>query len=211
MTITAQTLIERGMKKHGEVDSNVRTLILENLSDFLDELYSIYDLNQAVKSSSITISAETVSMPTDFLKLANVVYDSPWYGYEPTEIYATEYNKYQSLYSNINVTPPQYIYADHAGRVLRFIPVTSGSLTAKLMYYPQFAAMTLSTDLQFFPMQTLLVLFCYLEYCDYDRVDPSPRKLQAFERLMAQLPIKYGSKKESPELDSRYFNFPNVS
>jgi len=205
MAITAQTIIERGMKKHAEVDTNVRALILENLSDFLDELYSIYDLNQAVKSSSITISAETVAMPTDFLRLANVVYDSPWFGYEPTEIFATEYNKYQSLLSTTNVTPPQYVYADHPGRVLRFLPVTSGSVTGKLTYYPQFADLALATDLQFFPMQSLLVLFCYLDYCEYDQAEPRPRLAQAFERLRLQLQIKYNEKKESPRLSDRFF------
>lgn len=213
MSLTAQTIIERGMKMHAEVDTNVRTIILEQLSDFLDGLYAVFDLDQSVKSTDITTTAnsETVTMPTDLLRVDSIVWAEPYYGSMPRVLSPKEYNIAQSSYSNTTGNPPFAVFFDYQGRVLRFQPIPSGALTAKLMYYPQHSDIALATDLQYFPMTRLLVLFAYLSYVDYDRAIPAPRHQLEYETLLSQFTFRYRSKIDPPELDGAYYKTVDVA
>jgi len=79
------------------------------------------------------------------------------------------------------------------------------------MYYPQFADITASTDLTFFPMTRLLELFCYLEYVDYDRAVPVPRWLDEYNALYTQLVGKYSARHPMPVKDPDYYRDISVS
>lgn len=213
MTLTAGTIVENGMKLHAEVDSNIKVIILNALSEFLDQIYSTHDLVVGAKKDtfSLTADSETLAMPTDLLRADSFSYDNPYQGYTPTELSATMYNYLQSLFSNTKGTPPYHYWPDFQNRVFRFIPITTSNLTGVIIYYPQFADISDSTDLQFFPMTRLLQLFCYLTYVDYLRNDPAPRYFAEYQALYVQLTTKYSSIAEVPIKDGAYYKSPEVS
>ncbi len=213
MALIAGTVVEKGMKLHAEVDSNIKTIILDALSEFLDQIYSSHDLKIGAKKTtfSLTANLETVAMETDLLRPDSFSYDTPYQAYTPTEISATRYNYLQSLYANTTGTPPHHYFPDYQSRVFRFIPVTTSALTGVLMYYPQFEAMTANTDLQFFPLTRLLQLFCYLNYVYYLKDDPNQLWLSEYGALYTQLITKYSSIAEVPVKDGTYYKTPSVS
>lgn len=213
MTLIAGDIVENGMKLHAEVDSNIKTIILNALSEFLDQIYSTHDLTIGAKriAFSLTADSETLAMETDLLRADSFSYDNPYQGYTPTEISATMYNYLQSLFINTKGTPPYHYYPDFQNRVFRFIPITTQDLTGIMMYYPQFIAITANTDLQFFPMTRLLQLFSYLTYVYYLKDEPNQLWLAEYQALYVQLTTKYSSIAEVPIKDGAYFKSPEVS
>lgn len=210
---TAGDIVEEGMKLHAEVDSNIKTIILNALGEFLDQIYSTHDLTIGAKKDtfSLTANLETLAMPADFLRIDSFSYDNPYQGYTPTEKSATMYNYLQSLFINTKGTPPYHYWLDYQNRVFRFIPVTTQDLTGVIMYYPQFADIVAATDLKFFPMTRLLQLFSYLTYVYYTKTDPNPLWLAEYQALYIQLTTKYSSIAEVPIKDGAYFKSPEVS
>lgn len=213
MTIDAGTIVENGMKLHAEVDSNIKTIILNSLSEFLDQIYSTHDLTVGAKRATFALVAdtETLAMPADLLRADSFSYDNPYQGYTPTVLSATMYNYLQSLFINTKGTPPYHYYPDFQNRVFRFLPVTTQALTGIIMYYPQFADIVTGTDLTFFPMTRLLQLFCYLTYVYYLKNEPNRLWLAEYQALYVQLTTKYSSIAEVPIKDGAYFKSPEVS
>ncbi len=209
----AGTIVESGMKLHAEVDANITTIILNALSEFLDQIYSTHDLVVGAKKATFTLTAnvETLAMPADFLRADSFSYDSPYQGHIPAELSATRYNYLQSLFANTTGAPPSHYWPDYQNRVFRFIPVTTVGLTGVIMYYPQFDAITAAYDLTFFPLTRLLQLFSYLTYVDYLRDTPSQRYVAEYSALYVQLTTKYSSIAEVPVKDSAYYKNPEVS
>jgi hypothetical protein len=213
MTLLAGTIVENGMKLHAEVDANIKVIILNALSEFLDQIFSTHDLTIGAKKSTFSLTAndETVAMPTDLLRVDSFSYDVPYQGFTPTELSATMYNRLQSLYINTQGSPPYHYWPDYQNRVFRFTPTTTQNLTGVIMYYPQFIAITVDTDLQFFPLTRLLQLFCYLTYVDYLRNDPVQRYLAEYSALYVQLTTKYSSIAEVPRKDGAYYKSPEIA
>ncbi len=213
MAIDAGTIVENGMKLHAEVDSNVKTIILNALSEFLDQIYSSHDLVIGAKKDtfSLTANSETLAMPADLLRVDSFPYDTPYQGYTPVELSATRYNYLQSLYINTKGTPPYHYWPDFQNRVFRFLPITTSGLTGVILYYPQFQDITTSTDLTFFPLTRLLQLFCYLTYVYYLKDEPNQLWLSEYNALYVQLTTKYSSIAEVPQKDSAHYKSISVS
>ncbi len=214
MTMTAQTIVETGMKLHGDLDSNVRTLIYTLLGSYLDKLWSIFDVDQAAKIMPLTISngVETVAMETDMLRLDSITYDSPYQGMSPHKLTPRQYNYAQSALVNTSGSPPTYVWPDYGNRLLKFQPIPSVGITGKIMYYPQFADIAAGTDLQFFPMTRLLELFAYLAYARYDGVQPDPQYSQEFAQLELQFTAKYWSGGDPPtKQGSSWYNSVGIA
>lgn len=213
MALTAETIVQTGMKLHGDLDSNITSLIYTLLGSYLDKLWAIYDINQAAISASITITSgiSTVSMPTDLLRLDSITYNSPYQGYAPDILTPREYNYAQSLYQNTSGSPPLAVWPDYSNRVYRFVPVPSVTLTGEQMYYPQFQSISSSTDLQFFPLTRLLELFAYIAYTTYDGVQPNPIYVTEFQSLEQQLTFKYWSGGDPPTKDPKSYYSPSIA
>lgn len=213
MTIDAGTIVENGMKLHAEVDANIKVVILNALSEFLDQIYSTHDLTVGAKRTTFALVAnvETLAMPADLLRADSFSYDTPYQGYTPTVLSATMYNYLQSLFINTKGTPPYHYYPDFQNRVFRFIPITTQALTGIIMYYPQFVDIATGTDLTFFPMTRLLQLFCYLVYVYYLKNEPNQLWLAEYQALYVQLTTKYSAIAEVPIKDGAYFKSPEVS
>lgn len=213
VTNTAQGIIERGMKLYAEVDTNIRAVILDQLSDYLDKLWASYDINQAAKTATIALSAstETVAMPTDLLRVDSITYDDPYRGFMPRELTPRQYNYWQSIYQNTSGTPPWGFWPNYADRTLHFQPVSGAAINGLLMYYPQYADVALATDLSFFPNTRQLVLFCYLSYVYYDHAEPNPLYLQEFQQIESLLTFKYWSGGDSPVKDEDWYWSPEIS
>lgn len=206
---TVQDIIENGMAMHAKIDNNVRARILNNLSSYLDKLYAIYDLDRSIKFVSITISAnvETVAMPTDMYKFDSIAYDSPYQGTIIREVNASKYNYLQSIFTNNAGAPPIYVWNDWFSRVMRLQPISTVDITAKLVYFPEFATIALGDELQtVFPITRLLELFCYLEYTKYDRVQPEAGWHAEFKELEAQFIYKYRALPNPPVKDSGVYS-----
>ena len=213
MAYTAGTIVEDGMKLHADVDANIKTIILTDLSHYLDKLWSIYDIDQSAKTSTITLvsGTETVSMPTDLLRLVSITYDDPYRGFAPKELTPRMYNYWQSVYQNTSGTPPWGVWANYGDRTFNFQPVPSAAITGKVMYYPQFVDITTNTDLQFFPLLRLLELFAYMTYALYDGVEPKAMYMQEFKELESQLTFKYWSGGDAPIKDASWYLDPDIS
>lgn len=213
MTLTAQTIVQRGMKLHADLDSNVETLILSLLGTYLDKLWSIYDINQAAVIAAITINSNdsTVAMPTDLLRVDSITYDNPYQGTSPLELTPKQYNYAQSYTINYSGSPPEAFWPDYTNREFVFVPVPTTTFTGKVMYYPQYATIAAATDLQFFPLTRLLELFAYLAYASYDRVQPDALYAQEFKEIEAQLTFKYWSGGDPPSKDGSWYNTPSVA
>ena len=213
MTLTAGKIVEEGMKLHAEIDANIKVIILNALSEFLDQIYSTHDLVVGAKRTtfSLTADSETLTMPTDLLRADSFSYNNPYQGYTPTELSATMYNYLQSLFINTKGTPPYHYYPDFQERVFRFQPITTQDLTGIMMYYPQFQDITAETNLQFFPLTRLLQLFSYLTYVHYTKSEPNSLWLAEYQVLYVQLTTKYSAIAEVPIKDGAYFKSPEVS
>ncbi len=200
MTLTAQTIVETGMALHGDLDSNVASLIYTTLGSYLDKLWSIFDIDQAAVIASITIisGTENVAMATDLLRVDSITYDSPYQGMSPQILTPRKYNFAQSTLVNTSGSPPYAVWPDYTNRVFKFQPIPSVGLTGKVMYYPQYATITASTDLQFFPLTRLLELFAYMAYVKYDGVLPDEDYRIEFKELETQLTTKYWSGGDPP-------------
>ncbi len=213
MALTAETIVQNGMKLHADLDTNIQTLILSLLGTYLDKIWSVFDIEYAAVIADITISSGTkeVSMETNLLRLDSITYDVPYQGMAPVILTPRQYNYAQSALINASGSPPEYVWADYTNRNFVFQPVPTTSLTGKVMYYPQYATLSTSTDLQFFPMTRLLELFAYLAYTRYDGVLPDQMYAQEFTELETQLTTKYWARGESPIKDPAWFNYVNIA
>ena len=213
MALTAQTIVQTGMRLHADLDDNIESLIYTLLGSYLDKLWSIFDIDQAATISAITIlnSTEEVSMPTDLLRVDSITYDSPYQGMSPRILTPRQYNYAQSALINTSGSPPYGVWPDYSNRQFKFQPIPSVGLTGKVMYYPQYTDITSSTDLQFFPLTRLLELFAYLAYTRYNGVPPDPMYAQEYAELETQLTTKYWSGGDPPTKDAAWFNSVNVA